>query len=143
MIKIAHRGNINGKILERENSPDYILEAISKGYDVEIDVWLIKDELYLGHDNPKYIINPSFIENKRLWCHAKNIQALNYCLKNKKKIHSFWHQNDDYTITSNGFLWTYPGKLLVPSSIAVLPELIPNYNTKNVLGICSDFIVKY
>jgi len=38
MILISHRGNINGQNLEKENSPDYVLEALSKNYDVEVDV---------------------------------------------------------------------------------------------------------
>ena len=37
MILISHRGNIDGKIVERENHPEYIDEAIALGYDVEID----------------------------------------------------------------------------------------------------------
>ena len=38
MIYIAHRGNIRGPNPERENSPDYIDEAIQSGYYVEVDV---------------------------------------------------------------------------------------------------------
>ena len=38
MILIAHRGNTNGKLPDRENTNDYIKEAISKGFDVEIDI---------------------------------------------------------------------------------------------------------
>jgi hypothetical protein len=30
----------------------------------------------------------------------------------KTKCHYFWHQEDDYTITSKGFIWVYPGKPL-------------------------------
>ena len=39
MIHISHRGNINGKIIERENSPDYIEEAVTAGYFCEVDVF--------------------------------------------------------------------------------------------------------
>ncbi len=39
MILISHRGNINGKNEIRENSIFYIMEALSMGFDVEIDVW--------------------------------------------------------------------------------------------------------
>ena len=60
MILISHRGNIDGKNLEQENSPKYIDNAISLGYDVEVDIWLIGRELYLGHDNPDYQIEISF-----------------------------------------------------------------------------------
>lgn len=67
---ISHRGNINGKNLELENNPAHIKEAIKKGYDVEIDVWFI-DTFYLGHDKPEYKVTKSFLENTKLWCHAK------------------------------------------------------------------------
>jgi hypothetical protein len=142
MILISHRGNINGSIPERENSPEYIKEALFNGFDVEIDVWFVDNCFFLGHDNPKYKINVDFLENKKLWCHAKNIFALEKMLQNKN-IHCFWHQNDDFTLTSNGFIWTYPNKKLVNISIAVLPELFKDWNVNNSLGVCSDFVIKY
>ena len=49
MIFISHRGNINGNNF-LENNPDYISETIGKGFDVEIDLWVKKGQLYLGHD---------------------------------------------------------------------------------------------
>ena len=58
------------------------------------------------------------------------------------KAHYFWHQEDDYTITSKGYIWTYPGKKILPKSICVLPERV-NYKKIDCLGICSDFIGKY
>ena len=55
MKLIAHRGNITGPKPELENSPDYIFEAIKKGFDVEVDVWYGTDgKFMLGHDNPDY-----------------------------------------------------------------------------------------
>ena len=149
MKLISHRGNINGRDPERENSPDYILEALNS-YEVEIDVWLINDKWYLGHDKPQYEIDKDFIRWKKhgLWCHAKNIDAL-YELSDKNEGFTnhkyFWHQEDDVTITSTGYLWTFPGKQLTPKSICVLPENV-NYSDeelKNCYGICSDFIEKY
>ena len=38
MILISHRGNTNGKNINRENTKSYIDEAIAKGFDVEIDI---------------------------------------------------------------------------------------------------------
>ncbi len=35
---ISHRGNLDGPIPERENSPDYIDQAIKWGFVVEIDI---------------------------------------------------------------------------------------------------------
>ena len=39
MILISHRGNINGKKPNYENKPEYIWEALRKGYHCEVDVW--------------------------------------------------------------------------------------------------------
>jgi hypothetical protein len=141
MILISHRGNINGRIPDLENSPDYIDAAIKLGYDVEVDVWFYNDSFFLGHDNPTYKIEESFLENKNFWCHAKNLDSLVRMLKNPK-IHSFWHQEDDYTVTSKGIIWTYPGKPLTLNSICVLPKWVEGQKI-NCLGICSDFIEKY
>jgi len=140
MIFISHRGNLDGKVPNNENSPEYISKALSKGFDVEIDVWFVENNFFLGHDAPEYKINSKFLENDKLWCHAKNIDAL----LNLSKINSiyFWHQEDDYTLTSNGYIWTYPGKNLTNKSICVLPEL-EKKEKLNCYGICSDFILKY
>ena len=76
MILISHRGNINGAIPEMENHPDYIKKALAEGYDVEVDVWYIKDAFYLGHDNPQYRIDKIFLQTDGLWIHCKNVEAL-------------------------------------------------------------------
>ena len=141
MILISHRGNIDGIYTEMENNPIYIDRALKNGYNVEIDVWYTNNEWYLGHDEPTYKIRIDYLKNKNLWCHAKNIDALNE-MTNYSDIHSFWHQEDDVTLTSKNFLWTYPGKQLTKNSICVLPEK-NNEIPKNVFGICSDFIAKY
>jgi len=141
---ISHRGNINGPLPERENSPNYIEEAISLGYDVEVDLWFEGGSFYLGHDKPQYEIRFEWLEQwyYRLWVHCKNIHAVQY-LKDFNYIHYFWHQEDDIALTSFNFLWTYPGKELWGSSICVLPELNNEEIPNNIHGICSDFIKKY
>jgi len=141
MIFISHRGNINGKNESLENSPEYITQALKKGYEVEIDVWYINEMFYLGHDEPTYEIEESFLENTNFWCHAKNLESLQKMLSNSK-IHCFWHQDDDYTLTSRGIIWTYPGKTLTLNSICVLPEWVEQKEI-NCLGICSDYIENY
>ena len=137
MILISHRGNLNGKT-DDENKPKYIEEALSQGFDVEVDVWYDNKQFYLGHDEPQYLIQKDFLRKSGLWCHAKNIDALNEMLK--EEIHCFWHQEDDVTLTSEGYLWTYTGKQLTSNSIAVLPTTRPNVE---VAGVCSDFIVRF
>ena len=145
MIKhfISHRGNLDGRVINVENSPDYISNALSKGYEVEIDVWFVSDSFYLGHDGPLYLISEDFLENEKLWCHAKNEEAFHKMLGNSK-IHCFWHQTDDYTLTSKGISWVFPGKKVNQNSIWVLPEHTTYKNIIiNCLGICSDYISKY
>ena len=143
MILISHRGNLSGPIKERENSPIYIEGAMSAGFDVEIDVWFISNQFYLGHDEPTYKIDEQFLVNPSFWCHAKNLNALTQMLKNKN-IHCFWHQADDVVLTSKNFLWTFPGKEIAEEgAIAVLPERIQNWNITRACGICSDFIYQY
>ena len=140
MILISHRGNIDGKNIDLENSPDYIMSAIKKGYDVEIDVWHVNGSFFLGHDEPQYEIEWSFLLSPGLWCHAKNIEALSNMIS--IGAHCFWHQSDDVTLTSKGFLWTYPGKKILGNSICVLPELF-EHDRIDCAGICSDFIERY
>ena len=119
MIFISHRGNLEGKGGENlENHPDYINKALKEGFDVEIDVWLIdQNKLFLGHDEPKFEVNESFLRNKHLWCHAKNEPALELMLNHG--LHCFWHQTDKYTLTSKGFIWCYPGSKEKKNSIVL------------------------
>ena len=140
MYLISHRGNLNGIQKDKENEPEYIISAIDKGFDVEVDVRFENNKFFLGHDYNQFEINKEFLLNKKIWCHAKTSEAL-FAL-DEIKAHFFWHQEDDYTITSKGYIWTYPGKKLLSKSICVLPEKA-NYKEINCLGICSDFIERY
>ena len=137
---ISHRGFIDGIDKNLENNPEQILNLVNKGIDVEIDIRIHNNKFYLGHDERLCGVNEAFLLNKKLWCHAKDA----FALEKLKQIGSiyFWHQNDDYTITSNGYFWTYPGIKLLKNSICVLPE-IAEYKNINCKGICSDFIINY
>jgi len=141
MLFIAHRGNINGPNPEKENNPDYIKEALSLGYDVEVDVWDVRGGLMLGHDSPQYSIPFSFLENKHLWIHCKTVETLSRLVI--YPINCFFHNVDDVVLTSKGYLWTYPGKPLYGNSVCVLPELFPEQIIPNIVGICSDFVTRY
>jgi hypothetical protein len=140
MIYISHRGFVDGNNSNLENNPDQIESLIRKNIDVEIDVRFYKNKFYLGHDEPVYEVSHSFIENNKLWCHAKNYATLEELTK--IKCHYFWHQQDDYTITSKGFIWVYPGKPLLKNSICVLPENF-DLDTSHCYGICTDYLNKY
>jgi hypothetical protein len=141
MKLIAHRGLINGPDSNLENLPGQILEALKQGYDCEIDIRYIDGKWMLGHDNPDYEITFEFLKQPGLWIHAKNIKAL-YELSKTNLVY-FWHQKDDFTLTSNNLIWTYPGKELTDRSIMVMPEsgnpVLENLNF-NCYAICSDFV---
>ena len=164
MILISHRGNLNGKQPDNENHPDYILRAIIAGYDVEIDVWFVDGKFKLGHDEPIYDFPFKLLENnfQKLWIHCKNIEAIVAIgeFPNENLLNYFFHQEDDITLTSKGYIWAYPGKQPIKNSIAVKPELneddfflIKKNNTPNsklnkedltqAIGICSDYIEDY
>ena len=124
-----------------ENTPDYIFNALDKGFDVEIDIWKHKDHLYLGHDEPSTLLPDKLLESKNnLLFHAKNLDCL--IKLQQLNVHYFWHQNDDVTITNKGFWWTYPGKKLYKNSICVLPEKF-DQDISICAGCCSDLIGNY
>lgn len=141
-IIISHRANINGKntAFYGENHPYSVNYALQLGFDVEVDVWFIKDSFYLGHDEPTYLIDSNFFYNDRLWVHAKNIEAL-YKLRSNPVINLFYHDKDDVTLTNNNFFWTYPNSslLLTDKSIAVCPERVEGWNLLRSFGICTDY----
>jgi hypothetical protein len=143
MKLISHRGNLNGKLPANENHPDYIDEAIHAGYDVEIDVWMIDNELYLGHDEPQYKIIYNWLSTRyeKLWIHCKNIEAMEW-FNSMGGFNYFWHQSDTVTLTSMNIIWAYPGKQTIKGSVAVLPE-IHNDDLSACIGICSDYINNY
>lgn len=141
MKLIAHRGLYNGPNKNIENDPNQVQKALDLGFDAEIDLWALYGNLYLGHDEPQYRIDKSFLENTRLWIHAKNLDALLYLTETD--LNYFWHQDDDYVITSKHWIWTYPGKTLTKRSVMVMPEW-KDPGLKNIkldcYGICSDYV---
>lgn len=146
---IAHRGNIDGPNPLIENSLEVIDNAISMGFDVEIDIRydILTKSLYLGHDNPQYAVDWYWLAKRQnnLWIHCKNIEALYEFSYSTSGFNYFWHQNDNYTLTSKEYIWTFPGYPYTNKSIIVMPE---NYITEekfsdiiayNCYGICTDY----
>ena len=141
MILISHRGNLNG-LSVRENEPEYINESLVHDFDAEVDVWYVDGEFWLGHDRPQYQVEENFLENPRLWCHAKSIDTL-YKMTSNSLIHCFWHQEDWYTVTSKGFIISYPGNAITSRTICMKPELIDDESASRCYGICSDYVLRY
>ena len=146
MILIAHRGLIDGPDVNLENRPQQIELTLSKGFDCEIDVWWIKGEWFLGHDRPDYKIEESFLQQQGLWLHCKNLDALHNLVGSE--LNYFWHQEDDFTLTSHQYIWTYPGKELTTNSIAVQPEARDEWwqwtrTCKNIAGVCTKYVNQF
>ena len=144
MVLIAHRGNTDGRFESYENEPNYIDKALKKGYDVEIDIWVIEGNFYLGHDKPQYGITLEWLDKRKneLWIHCKNIEVMEWFNSLFGTYNYFWHQEDTLTLTSKGYIWAYPGKQPIKASIAVMPEIY-NDDISQCLGICSDYIQNY
>jgi hypothetical protein len=148
MIYIAHRGNTTGPS-SLENNPDHIKQALDQGFHVEVDIWYKDGKLYTGHDEPTYEISREFLD-WRFWCHCKNFEALEYFTKihgTGNQFQYFWHDKDDHTLTSNGYIWTDPWCATGENSIAVMPELIDatlslQHVGKNCRAICSDYVLQ-
>lgn len=137
---IAHRGNIDGYNLEMENTPDYIDAAIDLGYDAEVDVWSTKGKMYLGHDEPQHRIPIDWLMHRasKIWIHTKNHEAFQILFR-YQTLNVFWHQTDDFALTTRGYTWCYPGIGPLDRSVAVLPEL-NDQKLSGFYGICSDNI---
>lgn len=139
---ISHRGNVNGPCSNDENSEDYITRALNLGYDVEVDIWYVNHDIFMGHDLPQYKTHLDFIMQDGLWLHCKNIEALFFCIERNIKNNYFFHDTDDAVLTSNLFLWTYPGKKVTNKSIAVMPEFAEGWDISECFGVCSDYVDK-
>ena len=145
---IAHRGLIDGPDVNLENRPQQIEQTILHGFDCEIDVWRVKDKWFLGHDHADYQVNDDFISQEGLWLHCKNLDAFLALSECGADYNYFWHQNDDFTLTSRHYIWTYPGKELTRNSIAVQPEARDDWwiwvkACKNIAGVCTKYVSQF
>lgn len=133
----SHRGNVVG-ISPKENHPDQIDYALSRGFGVEIDVWKICGTFFLGHDRPQYMVDRKYLLNKNFLVHAKNVAALDDLFE---ETHCFYHDRDDYTITSKGQIICYPGRQPTQGGILMKCEFFNNFSPDFIL--CSDYIEFY
>jgi len=132
---ISHRANLVGSDKERENVPSAIVETISKGFDVEIDLWSKEGFFYLGHDFAQYKIEISWLESfqENLWVHAKNLEVCGI-LRNTN-LNWFWHENDKLVLTSKGYIWGnfnvyIDGGIVVEFEYKKVPDFL--------YGVCTD-----
>ena len=146
MFIISHRGNLEGANENEENKPFYIKRALRECDFVEVDIWIKGGIIKLGHDKPQYDLDLDFLNNLKIIWHAKTLEALKY-LKSKK-LHYFFHDKDEYTITSRGFIWAHPTAKNFEGCICVMPEQaygegFINKNYNNFLGVCTDYPLRF
>lgn len=141
MIKIAHRGNFDGKRSTEENTIRYINLALCNGYDVEVDVRLHGDVLYLGHDSLQEAVDINYLRNPRFWVHSKTFET--HMLLASQGIHCFFHDSDPYVFTTRGIKWCRAG-VETTDGVVVMPELDSTLLHKiqqlqlKPLAVCSD-----
>ena len=142
---ISHRGNINGPVAEKENRPSYIDSAIQLGYDVEVDLRIIDNDFWLGHDEPQYKIELSWMRLRKdnIWFHCKDINSALVLAKLDQGFQYFCHSQEPYVCTSHKYLWIHDltGKINDKCIIPLISkEDIEKYNNDIPYGICTDFV---
>ena len=135
---ISHRGNLHGPNPAHENNPNYILNAIKFGFEVEVDIWYENDQLFLGHDSATYKINHEFL-NHSMWVHCKNLKAVE--LMRKTDLNWFWHDLDKMTLTNKNFVWCYSG-VYIKDGITVECGH-PFHIKEDIMGICTDYPINW
>lgn len=150
MKLIAHRGNINGKNPERENTESYIVNAINASYYVEIDLWVVNNNLYLGHDDPVNKISMDFLREhaSHLFIHCRDLKTLEFLSNHEdaSKFRYFYHTVEPAVMTNHGEIIMHShANMCIKNSIYMLPEIlgIEDVYLKNCSGICSDVISNY
>ena len=143
MLYISHRGNLEGPDEAWENRIGYIDRAIYKGYDVEIDLRSRGGKLWLGHNFPEYKITMDWLQERKdkLWIHVKDYGALLGIMDSGLKY--FCHEQDKYTLTSNGYVWSHDltnkmnDRCIVP---LLSSKEVASYEQRDFYAVCSDYI---
>lgn len=144
-VFISHRGNIDGVNPDRENSPDYIDEALKVGFDCEIDLRMKGGDPHLGHDTPDYPITAAWIRERidALWIHVKEYEALVWLMDNCPEATFFCHEADRFTLLSNGWVWSHDlsNRMTDRCVIPLLSkESVADYGQVGFGAVCSDHI---
>lgn len=142
---ISHRGNISGRVPNKENRPSYIDCAIGLGYDVEVDLRFCDGEFWLGHDEPQYKINKTWMKlrKEKLWFHCKDLDSSLELIESGINYKYFCHSSDSYVITSTGKLWVHDLSGLINHN-CIIPLLdsidIDIYRNSMPYAVCTDYV---
>ena len=137
MLYIAHRGNINGPS-DHENTQQAIDEALAAGYHCEVDVWLVDDSYWLGHDAPTHKIELQNLIDSWIWCHAKTPETLVHLAKHSG-INAFFQQYDEVALTTNGYFWCH-SEHPIPGPRSVVVDLENKSRWPgDTYALCTDY----
>ena len=144
----AHRGNLRGPE-SGENALDGIEACLDSGVGVELDVWGLDEEIWVGHDRPGWKIETKVLENNSVICHAKNVEAV--MILSRLSTTYFSIDRDPFSLCSNGLIWANYGCSPTPVSIMCSPELVMAVEgieefyerISNSYGVCSDYPLLY
>lgn len=142
-IIIAHLGNINGRQPENENKLQYIQKALKAGWHVCIDVAYHCGGFVLPFDGGFQAVPTAVLSKQRVWCRAHDPITLDaLCDIN---AHVFLNTESWLALTSAQFVWTMPGHILTPRSIACFPEAAHEdwLRQADPAGLCSDEPARY
>ena len=142
---ISHRGNLKGPNLELENTIEYIDIALENSFDVEIDLWKVKNNFFLGHDKPLNEVSLEWLENrkKNLWIHTKNFSAFESLLEINRSFIFFYYTIEPLVLVSNGKIWIHSPEKIVNPQNCIIPLLgkkeVKKHNLMNWFGVCTDY----
>lgn len=138
---LAHRGNLSGPHPDKENHPGYLDKAISKGFDVEVDIRYVDGKWWLGHDVAQYDVTETWLRSRadRLWLHCKDEASAQELAKMGDTFHFFRHEDEPYALTSKGYTWTARANQRGLHTIMVDLEGKGTYSNDTVMGVCTDY----
>lgn len=146
MELISHRANLFGPDETQENHPEQILKCVSLGFNVEIDLWINEQGLYLGHDSAQYKIELDFLLNLRsfLYVHIKSSTKVSD-LYEMRNINWFFHEDERFVYTNLKDKWYYPSASIMTDGINLMPETTMGLGDFSSLAnqktrVCSDFV---
>lgn len=146
---ILHRGLSYGPNPTLENDEITLLSRIVEGWDVELDVWYINGDWWIGHDRPSSKLQHlELLTHPHCWVHCKNLEALYHI---PETSHHFVHDRDVATLTSHNYIWYNINQFVDPikesqrsskPSVMVLPER-SNFSKDMIWSadaVCSDYL---
>lgn len=122
--------------------------AADKGYSIEVDIRCARSVLWMGHDDPGEIFEPtSWPGQGNAYIHAKDIYTMQIMsnfpnmttryFDTHKQLDIFYHDFDDAVFTMKGKIWLHPKKFdaLFNGSVTA------SYNFSNVIVALNDRMI--